>query len=80
MDIARIGLSCGRLYLEVSSIIVAMEGDVCRDSTIPEKYRTPVIKIDGKPIELVRYFGGSAWNEEMLEYVRDKINLSVKGD
>ena len=36
-QIASVGLSCGRNYLEVAGIIVAMEGDKCRASNLPEE-------------------------------------------
>lgn len=29
------GFACGRHYLEVNGFVVAMEGDMCRDSTLP---------------------------------------------
>lgn len=82
MGIAKVGLSCGRLYLEVSGIIVAMEGDKCRDSSIPDEYRTPmpesITKDNVLSLGMIRFLYGSEWNEKMLEYVADRINSLSK--
>lgn len=38
-EIAFVGLACGRQYLSVAGICVAMEGDICRSSQIPDELR-----------------------------------------
>lgn len=83
--IAKVSASCGRLYLEVAGICVAMEGDPCR-AELPETCRPPIpeeelaqISIGGMPaselpIGIVRFFRRSNWDEGMLQYVANKIN------
>jgi len=89
-DIAEVGLSCGRYYLSVAGIVLAMEGDKCRDASLPESVLSPIPQdeleyatIGGKPvkdlpIETVRFFRGDCWNKKMLDYVAKKINEESK--
>lgn len=84
--IAEVRCCCGRLVLFVAGIAVAMQGDKCRDSTIPEELLDPIPQheletamIGDKraselPIHVVRFFRGDSWNEAMLEYVAKTIN------
>jgi hypothetical protein len=84
--IADVSLCCGRCVLFVAGFAVAMEGDKCRTSRIPEEYLPPIPKeelesvtIGGKPagelpIGVVRFFRGDNWTTKMLEYVAEKIN------
>ncbi len=86
MPLAEVRLSCGRQYLAVAGIAVAMEGDKCRDSSMPEEIMPQIppeelerATIGGKrardmPIEVVRFFRGDNWSPAMLEYVAEKIN------
>lgn len=83
---AEVGFSCGRHYLKVSGIILAMEGDPCRDGGLPEDVYEPIPEaelssatIGGKPsseipLKLVRFFRGDRWTEKMLEYAASRIN------
>ena len=83
--IADVKCSCGRFYLEVAGIAVAMQGDNCRAS-LPEECLDPIpseeleaASIGGKPakdlpIEHVRFFRGERWTKESLEYVAGVIN------
>jgi hypothetical protein len=91
MPLAEVLLSCGRQYLSVAGFAVAMEGDKCRDSHMPESVLPPIppeelehARIGDKmakdlPIDLVRFFRGDNWTPAMLEYVADKINEAAKG-
>jgi hypothetical protein len=84
--LAEVILTCGRLCLRVAGIVVAMEGDKCRDGNLPESVLPPIpeeelahARIGDKlakdlPIEVVRFFRGDNWTGPMLEYVADKIN------
>jgi len=88
--IAEVLFSCGRSYLSVAGIAVAMEGDKCRDSNIPESILPEIEEselasatIGGKPvkdvpIKVTRWFRGDCWTEKMMEYVADKINQAVQ--
>lgn len=35
-----VGLACGRYYLSVNGFVATMEGDMCRDSTLPNSHWT----------------------------------------
>lgn len=88
MAIAEVRFACGRHYLSVAGIAVAMEGDKCRDSEFPEEVMPPIPEeelehamIGDKrakdlPIEMVRWFRGDCWTEKMLEYAAQKINAA----
>ncbi len=86
MPLADVRLCCGRHCLFVAEIAVAMEGDRCRTSSIPEQFLPPIpeeemksASIGGVPIkemavEIVRFFRGDNWTPAMLQWVADKIN------
>lgn len=90
-SLAEVRLSCGRLYLSVAGIAVAMEGDKCRYSNMPEEVFDPIPEhematatIGGKPckdmpVEVIRFFRGDVWNERMLKWVADRINKKATG-
>jgi len=63
--LAYVGLACGRQYLKVAGVIVAIEGDICRDPMIPDEYRHP------RPEHHLK------WMPEMLEYAAKTINEMV---
>ena len=87
--LAEVKFSCGRSYLSVAGIAVAMEGDRCRDSGMPEGVLPPIppeelehATIGDKrakdlPIEMVRFFRGDNWTEQMLQWAADKINAAA---
>ena len=89
--IANVYFSCGRSYLSVAGIVVAMEGDPCRDNEFPEAVLPPIPAeewdhatiggkpIKGMPIKSVRFFRGHNWNVDMLQYAADRINEKSKG-
>lgn len=84
--IAEVNFSCGKSHLDVAGITVAMQGDACRDSSLPESVLPKIPEkemasafIWGKPakdlpIKVVRFYRGDCWTTEMLEYVANKIN------
>lgn len=84
--LADVRLCCGRHVLFVADIAVAMEGDKCRTSSIPEEHLPPIpaeelehAMIGDKrakdvPIGVVRFFRGDNWTPAMLEWVAAKIN------
>jgi hypothetical protein len=86
--IAQVNLSCGRLHLSVGGIVVAMEGDKCRDGSFPEEVLPPIPAEELKhatigekraknlPIEIVRFFRGDNWTGDMLRYAAGKINAA----
>lgn len=83
--LARVGLACGRQYLEIAGIVVAMEGDKCRHD-LPDEIAEPIpisilerSVIGGKscielPLSLVRSIRGENWRPESLEWAAEKIN------
>lgn len=89
--IAEVGLACGRHYLSVAGITVAMEGDKCRDGELPEEVYEPIPEaelatatIGGKPIwdmdpKVIRFFRGDYWTPRMLQCVADRINRAASG-
>jgi len=66
VEIAEVGLACGRQYLKVAGVIVAVENDICRDPGIPKEYHHPRDEHHLK------------WMPEMLEYAAKIINLEYK--
>lgn len=90
VKLAEVGCSTGRNYLSVAGIVVAMEGDKCRDSEIPERVLPSIPEdelekgsIGGKPIKdmprnVVRFFRGDNWTEEMLRWAADQINAKAQ--
>lgn len=83
---AGVGFSTGRHYLKIAGIILAMEGDPCRDGELPEDVYDPIpeeelagASIGGRqaselPMKVIRFFRGDRWTQKMLEYVAATIN------
>lgn len=83
--LAEVDCSCGRYYLSVAGITLAVQGDKCR-AMLPEEVCPPIpeeelerASIGGTPakdipLEVVRFFRGDYWTKEMLEYVANHIN------
>lgn len=90
MKIADVKCSCGRQVLFVAGFAVAMEGDMCRDGSLPESVLPAIpddelatASIGGKPakdmpIRMVRFFRGDRWTGEMLRHVADRINAAAR--
>jgi hypothetical protein len=88
MSIAEVNTFAGRYYLSVAGVVIATQGDPCRDNEFPEEVLDPIpqnelehARIGDKraaelPIEVVRFFRGDRWTPKMLEYVAEKINAS----
>lgn len=88
--IAKVSGACGRYFLNVAGVAVAMEGDPCRDGDMPENILPPIPEeeleyatiggqpIKDMPIDIVRFFRGDKWNKAMLEYVAGKINEAAQ--
>lgn len=88
---AEVRLSCGRQYLSVGGFCLAMEGDKCRDNSLPEEVLPPIpadelergrigeVPIKDVPIMVVRFFRGDLWTPEMMEYVAAKLNEQIGG-
>jgi hypothetical protein len=84
--LAAVRTYAGRYYLSVAGIVLAMQGDKCRDSDFPEHVFDPIpaeelarASVGGTPatelpIEVVRFFRGDVWNQKMLEFAANKIN------
>lgn len=87
--LANVRLCCGRNCLFVADMVLAMEGDKCRDGDFPEEVLPPIppeelerATIGDKrakdlPIDVVRFFRGDNWTPKMLEYAAEKINAKV---
>lgn len=90
MPLAEVRLSCGRCYLSVAGIAVAMEGDKCRDGNMPEEVLPPIPEHELEhamigdqrakdlPIGVVRFFRGDCWDEKMLEHAAKVINEAAE--
>lgn len=88
MPLAEVNTFAGRYYLSVAGVVVAMQGDPCRDGELPEEVLDPIPQeeleratIGDKhaselPIKVVRFFRGDRWTLKMLEYVAGTINES----
>ena len=88
--IAEVKFSCGRYYLSVADIPLAMEGDKCRTANLPIELYDPIppheletAAIGDKPVKdmdpkVVLFFRGSTWNKAMLDYVADHINQEAQ--
>ena len=86
--VAQVGFSCGRHYLEVGGVVVAMEGDACRQM-LPSEVATeiPQEELEGAcigerraidlPIDVVRFFRGDQWAEKSLRWAADTINSAA---
>lgn len=85
--LAFVGLACGRQYLKVGGVIVAMEGDVCRDATIPAECcerRVDTIALDsltnGRVMDEERFESikrmctRDVWNAKSMEWTAKQIN------
>jgi hypothetical protein len=72
--LAEVVFSCGRAFLMVAGIAVAMELDVCRDGDFPDEcfVRDPDIERILGPIEGPQR--RNVWNRKMLDYAAAKIN------
>lgn len=66
---AQVKLSCGRYFLDVNGVTVAVEGDPCRDYEVIDAY-TPE---ENARVEECRP-AYCTWNEERLERAASKIN------
>ena len=87
--IAEVRCTCGRNVLFVAGFALAMEGDKCRDGSLPESVLPPIPERElanamigdtpakDLPLEVVRFFRGDCWSSEMLRYVADKINAAA---
>lgn len=83
--LAVVGFTCGRHYLDVAGIAVAMEGDMCRQ-LLPSDVAEPIPEdelklatIGGKPcselpLDLVRTFRGERWTPKSLQWAAGTIN------
>src|SRR5688572_12433766 len=90
-QIAEVLFSCGRSYLSVAGVAVAMEGDKCRDGDLPDEVYEPIPahelergiiggeSIKGMDPKVVRFFRGDNWTPKMLQFVADKINAHAQG-
>lgn len=88
--LAEVRLSCGRFYLSVAGVALAMEGDKCREGDLPDAVYDPIpdeeierATIGGQSIKemdprIVRVFRGERWNRAMLDYVAEKINTEAE--
>ena len=85
--LASVKLSCGRVYLEIAGIIVAVQGDKCRSSSQFPDEVLPIIPTEELenatvgdksakdiPLDVVRFFRGECWTDKMLEYAAKRIN------
>lgn len=65
--IAQVYLAMGRFHLNVCGIVVATQGDLCRDPDVPALGDDYGRKSFKEHIE-------RCWTKERLEWVKDKIN------
>lgn len=65
--IADVRSACGRYYLDVAGIVVAVEGDACRDRDMP-----PWL-YDRRPL-----FEGDRWSKDLLEHAAERINAAAE--
>ena len=87
--IAEVFLSCGRHFLSVAGIVVACEGDPCREC-LPDDIAEPIPddelisswigehKAADLPKAVVRFFRGEKWTPRSLRWAADKINAEAK--
>lgn len=88
--IAEVLSSCGRYYLSVCGVTVAMEGDPCRH-LLPDEVAQPIppeelksATIGGVPVKdmepsVVRFFRGESWTLQSLEWAARTINTRRGG-
>jgi hypothetical protein len=91
MKIAEVGFSTGRYFLSVGGVIVAMEGDKCREN-LPEEACEPIPpeeleratigdqRAKDMPMHVVRFFRGDCWNKKNLTWVAKRINKVAAGE
>lgn len=88
MALAEVKCSCGRFVLEVAGVVVAMQGDPCRQMLPPEitepipEWELECGTIGGKsikdmPRDVVQFFRGENWREESLKWAAKVINDAV---
>lgn len=89
--LAEVRYYCGRAYLSVAGVTVAMEGDKCRHSDMPEEVCEPIPEseletatIGGEPVKdmlrnVVRFFRGDNWTVAGLEWAAEQINRAKGG-
>lgn len=89
-ELAEVGFSTGRYFLSVGGVIVAMEGDKCREN-LPEEACEPIPpeelenatigdqRAKDMPMHIVRFFRGDRWNKKNLDWVAKRINEVVDG-
>lgn len=87
--LAEVIYSMGRCHLQVAGIVIATQGDKCRDGSLPESVLPPIPEAELEtatigdkrakdlPIELVRFFRGDNWTPQMIQYVADQINAKA---
>lgn len=63
--LATVETACGRAYLSVAGIVVAVQGDVCRDPDVPN-------------VQTAGWIHGMGWTIPMLEFAAAKINEALK--
>jgi len=90
-NIAEVCFSMGRSYLKVGGVIVAVEGDKCRE-ILPVEAADPIPEeelaqatIGGKPAKdmpphLIQFFRGECWREKSLEWAAKRINAVAAGE
>ena len=88
-EIANVYYSCGRAYLDVAGVAVAMEGDKCRQ-LLPDEVAQPIPQIEMEhatiggtpikdmPLDIVRVFRGESWRKKSLEWAAIKINAAIQ--
>lgn len=87
--LAEVRLACGRQYLSVAGVAVAMEGDPMRDADLPEEAYEPIpadeldrATIGGKPVKgmdprVIRSFRRDVWSPRTLDFVAKRINAAA---
>ena len=90
MELAEVMLCMGCLHLFVAEVVLATEGDKCRDGDLPDEMYDPIPpqelesawigdkRAKDLDLKLVRFFCGNTWNEAMLRYVAEKINRAAR--
>jgi hypothetical protein len=90
--LAAVRVSCGRAYLSIGGMIIAVEGDPCRDSTLvgnfaprnlgdtPPPSLTIPPSIDYVVDRYIPYSVRHVWSPGMLEAVAHRINACLRGE
>jgi hypothetical protein len=71
--IARVFAACGRYHLEVAGVVVATQGDICRDECRTERCWTHYM------LEAVADRINGAVNAEVVDVVRVQYAASLRG-